>query len=148
MSHERITTSALLIRLFKATNIKRFINHNVEQMKHTPLKVYINSLCVDKGVSAARVIEKSGLDRMYGHQLFNGLRKKPSRDKIIQLAIGFEMDYEETQELLKTARKSALYPRIQRDSVIIFALKNGLSIDDVQSALEELALSPLGKDDD
>jgi transcriptional regulator with XRE-family HTH domain len=117
-------------------------------MKHTPLKVYINSLCVDKGVSAARVIEKSGLDRMYGHQLFNGLRKKPSRDKIIQLAIGFEMDYEETQELLKTARKSALYPRIQRDSVIIFALKNGLSIDDVQSALEELALSPLGKDDD
>jgi hypothetical protein len=32
------------------------------------------------------------------------------------------MDYEAAQELLKAARKSPLYPKIERDAVLIYSL--------------------------
>jgi len=39
-----------------------------------------------------------------------------------------------------------LYPKIKRDAIIIFALKNGFDIVAVQSALFELSLPILGEE--
>jgi hypothetical protein len=91
-----------------------------------------------------QVIQKSGLYRTLGHQLFNGYRK-PSRDKVIQIAFGFESDYAEAQEMLKKARMSPLYPRIKRDSVIIHALTHKRSFLETQSLLYEMGLPILGE---
>ncbi|MDR0819010.1 MAG: hypothetical protein LBN43_05520 [Oscillospiraceae bacterium] len=146
MTDDSISTSALLQRLFKTSSIARFIKHYGEQMSRVPFNAYINRLCADKDTVPERVILKSGIERTYGHQLFNGTRK-PSRDKVIQLALGFEMDYNEVQDLLKIARKSTLYPKIERDAVVIFALKKGLSVVEVQLTLKELDLPLLGKED-
>ena len=57
------------------------------------------------------------------------------------------MDYDETQDLLKIARKSPLYPKVKRDAVIIFALTRGLGIMDIQATLDELFLPLLGKEE-
>jgi hypothetical protein len=115
-------------------------------MEYIPFGARITDLCVSKNVKPGRVINKSGIERTYGHQLFNG-RRKPSRDKVLQLAFGFEMNYGEAQELLKAARKSALYPRVKRDAVIIYALNRGLGVYDVQATLRDLNLPLLGKED-
>lgn len=93
-----------------------------------------------------RFIKRSDIERTYGHQLFRGLRM-PSRDKVIQLAFGFEFGVEATQELLKSARKSSLYPKIKRDAVILFCINRGMSIFDTQAVLEELGISLLGEGD-
>jgi hypothetical protein len=146
MADEKTTTNTLLQRLFKTASITRFIGRYGEQMKRAPFKVYINQLCVDRDTVPERIIRTSGIERTYGHQIFNG-RKNPSRDKVIQLAFGFELGYDEAQELLRMARKSTLYPKIERDAVVIYALNKRLSVDDVQATLEELALPTLGKDD-
>jgi hypothetical protein len=113
-------------------------------MESIPFHVYLHRLCVEKDVLPAHIIKKSGIERTFGHQLFNGNRK-PSRDKVIQLAFGFDMDYDEAQTMLKIARKSALYPKIERDAVIIHALKNNLPDGDVQATLSELSLPLLGE---
>ena len=47
------------------------------------------------------------MPRNYAYQLFNGTRK-PSRDKVIQLAFGFGLSVDDTQELLKVARQAPL----------------------------------------
>lgn len=146
MRDENISTSELLQRLFKTSSISRFIRHYDKQMTNAPFNEYLTSLCLIKGVVAEHVINKSRIERTYGHQLFNG-RRKPSRDKVIQLAFGFGMNFDETQTLLKTARKSALYPKLKRDAVIIYALKHGLNIDDVQETLHDLDLPLLGKEE-
>ena len=146
MPDKKISTSNLLQRLFKTTNIKSFIKRYDKQIAYMPFNAYLANLCEMRDTVPERVIKKSGIERTYGHQLFSG-RRKPSRDKVIQLAFGFDMDYDEIQEFLKTARKSLLYPKIKRDAVIIYALKRKLSIDSVQATLLELELPVLGRED-
>ena len=90
-----------------------------------------------------RVIKMASIERTYGHQLFNGTRK-PSRDKVIQLAFGFRLGVDEAQRLLKIAQKSLLYTKIKRDAVILYCLNNQKSIIETQSVLETLGLTLIG----
>ena len=53
-------------------------------------------------------------------------------------------DVAQTQEMLKIARKSVLYPRIKRDTVIIYCLHNHVSLVDTELILEDLNLPILG----
>ncbi|MDR1688119.1 MAG: helix-turn-helix transcriptional regulator [Clostridiales bacterium] len=142
----KFSTDVLLKRLFKTTSISRFLNRYGDNMKRAPLNIYINQICEAKGIAPEHIIRKSGMSRSYGYQIFSGIRK-PSRDKVLQLAVSFEMDYDETQELLRTARKSPLYPKVERDAAIIYALHKKLNIAEVQALLNELALPLLGEDD-
>ena len=63
---------------------------------------------------------------------------------VIRLAFGFPLTVDETQELLRIARKSALYPKIMRDSIILFGLAHGKTMIDVQSIISEHGLTLLG----
>ncbi|MCL1820823.1 MAG: hypothetical protein FWG36_09235 [Oscillospiraceae bacterium] len=145
MPEQRTKTSELLQKLFRTKSIAQFIRKNEKNMNTVPFHAYINRLCAEKDVLPAYIIKKSGIERTFGHQIFNG-KRNPSRDKIILLAFGFEMDYDEAQALLKSARKSALYPKIERDAVVIHALKHKLPIIDVQSTLSELSLPLIGEE--
>ena len=91
----------------------------------------------------AQVIERSQIERTYGHQLFNGTRR-PSRDKVLQLALGLGLSVDETQRLLRAAGKSQLYPRLKRDAVILYALQKKLPILTVQENLTKYGLTLLG----
>ncbi|MDR2648696.1 MAG: hypothetical protein LBB94_03125 [Clostridiales bacterium] len=146
MNDEKISTGALLQRLFKTHSIECFITHYDKQMVSVSFSAYISRLCAEKGAAPSQIISRSGIERTFGHQLFNG-RRTPSRDTVIQLAFGFGMDYERAQNLLKISGKSALYPRIRRDAVVIFALARGFGIAEVQSTLSELSLPLLGKEE-
>ncbi len=104
---------------------------------------YITDICKTEGKVPEQVILQASIERTYGHQLFNGTRK-PSRDKVIQLAFGLELNVEDTQKLLRIAGKSALYPKIKRDATIIFCLVNHKNVDETQSVLHSLGLTLLG----
>jgi len=145
MSKSKMDTRELLQKLFNTTSVKRFIKRHGGDMLDAPFYTYLKEQCTKRGVSPAQVIVKSGIERTFGHHIFSG-RKNPSRDKVLQLAFGFEMNYEETQELLKIARKSNLYPKIMRDAVVIQGLERKLGFNVVQAALAELALPLIGKE--
>lgn len=145
MQERKVKTSELLRRLLKTASIKHFIKRHGNSMKTVPFHTYITCLCVEKETIPAHVIEKSGIERTYGHQLFNG-RKNPSRDKVIQLAIGFGLNHDEAQLLLKMARRNPLYPRITRDAAVIHALHHQLPLVDLQATLTELSLPLIGEE--
>ena len=63
---------------------------------------------------------------------------------MIKLAFAMRADVAQTQEMLKIARKSVLYPRIKRDTVIIYCLHNHISLVDTELILEDLDLPNLG----
>lgn len=144
MPEQQIRTSELLQRLLRTASIAQFIRRHGKSLDPQPFHIYINNLCAQKDTLPAHVIKKSGIERTFGHQIFNGTRK-PSRDKVIQLAFGFDMDYDETQTMLKKAQKSALYPKIERDAVIIHALTHKHPIGDAQATLSELSLPLIGE---
>jgi transcriptional regulator with XRE-family HTH domain len=108
-----------------------------------PFHEFIAQLCRECGETREHIIKRSGIDRTYGHQLFNGTRK-PSRDKVIQLAFGFGMDADQTQKLLRAAQKSTLYPRVRRDAAILYCIIHRLHIADTQRLLLGFHLTALG----
>lgn len=57
-----------------------------------------------------------------------GDKKNVSRDKLIQICMGFPLNYEEAQRVLRLSGAGTLYPRVQRDVCIMFALSNGYDL--------------------
>ena len=140
---QEIPTSDFLRRLFKTPDLEEFIYCHLEDMHVPPFHTYISDICITSGQVPEHVIKRAGIERTYGHQLFNGTRK-PSRDKVIQLAFGLSLDVDAAQDLLKIARKSLLYPKIKRDAAILYCLGNKKDFYETQSVLESLDLTLLG----
>jgi len=139
----KIRTSNLLQRLFKTSNLETFMGKNEDAMQMPSFHTYISELCKEMGLVPERVIKQSSIERSYGHQLFNGIRK-PSRDKVIQLAFGFGLDVDGTQKLLKIARKNFLYPRIKRDAAVLYCISHHIGVVEAQNMLQDLGLTLLG----
>lgn len=139
----KLTTNSLLNRIVKGNDIRQILNDNIEEFEEQSISDYLCELCKKYDKVPEHVIRKAQIDRTYGHQIFNGTRI-PSRDKLIQLAFGFELSLEETQKLLKISGKSMLYAKIKRDAVCAYAISHNMSIMKVQELLLSLELPILG----
>ena len=104
---EKINTSTLMKRLFKTKHLDAFLAQNEHNMQATGFDQMVRSLCEERGLVPEQVILRAEIDRTYGHQLFSGVRR-PSRDKVIQLALGMELGVEETQNRPRAAGKCEL----------------------------------------
>ena len=142
-SKKETRTSTLLRKLLSSSDIEQFMACHAGDMEVTSFHVYLNELCQAKGLVPEQVIKRAGIERTYGHQLFNETRR-PSRDKVIQLAFGLALDIEGTQKLLRAAQMSLLYPKIKRDAVILYCLKHQKDVLETQSVLQALDLTLLG----
>ena len=136
------TTADLINEIEKTDDLEQFFTHNDDAMICSTIAEELNAALSEKGVKKADVIRKSGLDTVYGNQIFSGVRK-PKRDKIIALAFGMGLDFQETQQLLKRTLFNLLYVRNKRDSVIIYCIKNGFDIIDTNIELDKNGLSTL-----
>lgn len=61
--------------------------------------------------------------------------KNPGRDKVLALCLAAQMNYDETQRALVLADVGKLYPRRKRDSIIIFALNQKLTVQQTNELL-------------
>lgn len=95
---------------------------------------YFFHILKEKEINESTLIHNSQIQRTYAYQILNGT-KNPGRDKVIALCLAAQMNLEETQRALILANLGQLYPRRHRDSILIFALEQGL---DVQQANELL----------
>lgn len=138
-----VETGSLLDRLQKAEDLGRFLAENRDSLGAPSFPEQLDRLCRERGMVREHVICRAGIDRGFGHQLFRGDRK-PSRDNVLRLAFGLGLDVEETQTLLRCARRAPLYPRIERDAAILFGLSHGSTILEMQGALSDLGLTILG----
>ena len=146
MDQNRLSTEELFALLFKTSSLPLFLEEKVSDITLPAFHDYISLLCTGQNEIPEHIIHRSGLERSYGHQLFSG-KRKPSRDTVIQLAFALGADVAEAQEMLKIARKSPLYPRIKRDTVIIYCLHNHISLVETGIILTDLKLPALGGKD-
>ena len=144
MSDEtRISTEELLALLFKERNLEQFLRRNESAYLAVSFSDYLNNWCRKHLEVPEQVIRRANLEKSYGHQLFSG-KRNPSRDTVLQLAFAMGADLAQAQEMLRTARRSPLYPRIKRDAAIIYCLHNHISLVDTQIILQDLELPLLG----
>ena len=141
---DKISTDSLLRRIYRTKNLNSFLQRNEPHMQAADFCTLLQSFCQQRQMIPERVILLAQIDRNYGHQLFNGTRR-PSRDKVLQLAIGMKLSIEETQQLLQAAGRSPLYPRLKRDAALIFCLKNGYDMMETQETLGKYEITLLGE---
>lgn len=139
----KINTNTLMKRLFKAADLDTYLQGNDSNLQPPDFYSLLKSYSERRKMLPARVIEQAQIERTYGHQLFNGTRR-PSRDKVLQLAVGLGLSVDETQRLLRAAGKSQLYPRLKRDAVILYGIQKKLPILAVQESLTKYGLTLLG----
>jgi len=93
-----------------------------------PLGRWLVELIEERGLDRRAVIRRSRLNQTFAYQILAGTRH-PSRDKLVQLAFGLQLDVDECSELLERGGSNALTPRVRRDVVIAFCLSRGLGMD-------------------
>ena len=96
----------------------------------------------ERNMNAAQLSEAALLSRSFTYQLCSGERR-PGRDIVLRLALVLELTVEQTQAFLRTAQWGALYPRVARDAVIIYAIQNRLGIQATDERLLSMGLTGL-----
>ena len=92
------------------------------------LTSWASALIEERGLDRRTVIKRSRLNQTFAYQILAGTRRA-SRDKLIQLAFGLQLDVEECSELLERGGCNALSPRIRRDVVIAYCLSRKFGMD-------------------
>ncbi len=139
----RVDTDELLALLFKERDLECFLRRTESAYLTGTFSEYLNAWCKKNLEVPEQVIRRSNIEKSYGHQLFSG-KRNPSRDTVLQLAFGMQADLYQAQEMLRIAHRSPLYPRIKRDTVLIYCLYNRISLLDAQIILQDLELPLLG----
>lgn len=131
-----MTTNELENNIKSADKLSVFLEEHSENFVATSLSNHLISLMIEKNLDKRDVVKNSNLNLNYVYQIFNG-RRNAQRDKLIMLAFGLKLDTEETERLLKIANVSILYAKDRRDSIILYALHNKLSIIDLNIELHK-----------
>ena len=125
----RKSTEQLMNELKNTTDIGDFLSKNQNEMIDLSLSEYLRQLLEKYNLEKSDVFRRAKMtESNYGYELFRDDSKKASRDKLIQICVGFPLTIEETQEVLRYGKVRTLYPRDERDAYILFALKNGYDV--------------------
>jgi transcriptional regulator with XRE-family HTH domain len=122
--------------LSSTDSIEDYIENNSRFLIDGELSEHINRLCAEKGLVKAQVIRRAEMNEIYAYQIFSG-KRTPSRDKLLSLCRGMELDSTETNQLLKCVGFAPLYPKSKRDSIILFGIEKGQSVVEINEGLYE-----------
>ena len=130
-------TAELLEALRDAKTIQAFAEQHSSDYTDMNVDQYLSRLLAAKKLKKAEVINTSSLNKIYGYQIFSGI-KNPSRDKLLAIAVAMKLSLEECQQLLRLARVNELYAKNKRDSIIIFGLMKQLDITELNDLLFDM----------
>jgi len=128
------TTDELMEALSKTDCIHSYIKKHSGSFVRVSVSDRLNSLVVEKETTKASVIKRAEVNGIYGYQVFSGERN-PSRNTLLCLCVGFAMNVEESQQLLKIAGFAPLYPKHARDSIILHGINNSSSVSEINEHL-------------
>lgn len=121
------TTDELYHEIKSTANILDYFEKNQSEMQLNSFCECLEEWLSIKKLTRANVVKNSNLNKAYVYQIFSG-KRYPSRDKVLALGFGFQMNCEEAQTLLKQAGYRDLYPRDPRDTLLIYAYGAGMDI--------------------
>ena len=137
-------TNDLLEELKNYSNFKSFYEDNTKSFEKVSLSEYLQELIERKNLNKADIIEKSEMSEVYAYQIISGIRSKPQRNKVLCLAFGMGLEFEEVQDLLKKTGYPILYAKKPFDCIIIYGLCKKMSVIEVNELLYEYGQETLG----
>lgn len=114
-------TTDLLNELNESPHIDNYLKNNEDSIIDQNLSKHLCQVFEERAISKAEVVHNSDLNEVYAYQILSG-KRTPSRNKVIRLCIGASFSVEDTNLALRIAGFSPLYPKLSRDSIIIFGI--------------------------
>lgn len=131
-------TEKLLELLKKSGNIDAYLQENKDFLLDCDIKEYLNLLIKEKKLTIQQIAKDSELSDRYCYQFLSPSNPRtPSREVLISICIGMKLNLDEIQTALKIAQLAPLYPKDERDSIIIFGIENFQSVVDINNVLYE-----------
>ena len=128
-------TDELLAELkLKNLDIQDYIDQNENSFIEISLKEFWGELLERSGKSKSNIINAADISYIYFYEIIQG-KKVPKKDKIIRLILAMELGLDDVQNALRHCNQAPLYPRIKRDSLLIYAIENNYSIFQTQELL-------------
>lgn len=131
---EEPLTEDLLEKLLIADDPASFLGKN--DIGQRDLPGMLADLLDSKGLRRVDVVHAAQLNETFGYQIFKGQRK-PSRNKVLQLALAMGLDLRETDRLLQAASVSTLYCKDRRDAIIIYCIDHDATLAETNECLYE-----------
>lgn len=128
------STEELINELQAATDIIKFAEENKDELDAVTLSEQLDDFLREYKKSKSDIIRDAGIDTTYGYQIFDG-KKKPRRDKLLQLAFGFPLTVEQTNVLLRAGGMSDLYVRSKRDAICMYCLQQRMMVNECNDML-------------
>lgn len=135
-------TKDLLKELNNTHDIDSYLNDNRTQIIDKQLNNFLNELIERNAISKSKIIRQADINEIYAYQIFSG-KRFPSRNKLLRICIGAEFSINEINDVLTVGEFSPLYPRIKRDSIIIFGIQNQYTIYQINELLHSHQLELL-----
>ena len=129
-------TKEMLEQLKRADSLDGYLAENTAEMVDSAIPAHLETLLAETGLTKSEVLRRAEINDIYGYQLFAGSRR-PSRDKLVALCVGFGLSDERTQQVLKAVGFAPLYPKHRRDSVLLFGLQKGYTVLQINNLLYE-----------
>ena len=136
-------TAKLLEELKNCSDFKSFYSENEDEVLKVKLSDYLNGIIKEKGIKKSDIVKKSEMSEVYAYQILSGVRF-PERNKLLCLAFGLDLSFDEVQTMLKTTGYTPLYAKIPFDCVLIYAFCNHLSIVETNALLYDYGEETLG----
>ena len=105
---------------------------------------YMKEKLKEKGLKEQDVLVRADIPLGFGYKLFSQEKTTLQRDTILRICYGAELNFEETQHVLKLYHMPLLYARDKRDAMLISCINHRVGgIIEVNEALVRNKLSPL-----
>ena len=92
------STKELEKELSACDEISDFLTQNQEHMQESSVSEQLRYYMEKQSLSRSDVIARSGLNDIYAHQILSG-KRRPSRDKLLCLCFGLNLDAAQVQDL-------------------------------------------------
>ena len=140
-----LTTSKVLSRIRTSQSPSDAVSWH---SKHDDplLKDILYALMQKRGLQPKDVILKSGIERSYFYHIISG-NKHPSRNMILRIGICVNADYAEMNRLLRLSGQPALYSKLRRDALLIYAIGSKMSMAQANALLLENGEPPLYREE-
>lgn len=120
----------------KNTDFSKYLSKNKDSFVDVNLKAFWNALYEKSEKTKSNIVNNAEISYIYFYEILQG-KKVPTKDIIVRLILSMGLTLDDCQKALKTCSHAPLYPKIKRESCLIYAIEHGYSVHETQALLAE-----------
>ncbi len=128
-------TEDLLKQLRKENmSYENYLQNHQDSFIQNDLSEMWKEMLEESSLKKSDIINSAEIGYTYFYDIVRG-DKLPSRDKVLRILVAMKTNLEKVQKVLRIYGWAALYPKIKRDSIIIYAINHDYTVYELQELL-------------